>query len=126
MMKRTSVICGLLTATTCLVALPAFAQSRGREFESDSGQYTFEHLCAACHMPAGVGYPGAYPALAKNPKLAVASYPITVVLNGLNAMPALGSMLNDQQVSDVVNYLRSNLNAYKPTTTPADVAAARH
>ena len=79
-------------------------------------------------MPEGQGAvgAGAYPALAKNPKLSVAAYPITVILKGQRAMPALGGMLDDQQVADVVNYIRGAFgNSYAPTATPASVAAAR-
>ena len=120
MMKLTLVPLALAAAA------PAYAQSSGGSFSGTGGKAVFEQICAACHQAGGVGYPGAYPALAKNPKLAAAAYPILVVLNGQNHMPALGRMLDDQQVSDVVNYVRSNLgNAYKPTTTPADVAAVR-
>jgi mono/diheme cytochrome c family protein len=116
----------ILASLAVLAAGPALAQSSGGSYSGSGGQAVFEQICAACHQPGGVGYPGAYPALAKNPKLAVAGYPIAVVLNGQNHMPALGGMLDDQQISDVVNYVRTNLgNAYKPTTTPADVKAVR-
>lgn len=117
-----------MVAALACGAIPsaALAQSSGGQFSGQGGETVFKNICAACHLPGGVGYPGAYPALARNPKLAAAAYPITVVVNGFNAMPPLGRMLNDQQISDVVNYVRSNLgNTYKPTTTPADVAAAR-
>ncbi len=118
----------ILAAAAALGVFPsaALAQSSGGQFSGQGGEAVFKNVCQACHLTGGVGYPGAYPALAKNPKLAVAAYPVTVVVNGFNAMPPLGRMLNDQQISDVVNYVRSNLgNTYKPTTTPADVAAAR-
>lgn len=116
----------LASALLSLVAAPAFAQSSGGQFSGQGGENTFKSLCAACHMPDGTGYAGIYPALAKNPKLATAAYPALVILKGQNAMPALGGMLSDQQVADVINYVRSNLgNSYKPTTTPAEVAGLR-
>lgn len=79
-------------------------------------------------MPDGRGAVGAgmYPALARNPKLEVAGYPISVVLNGQKAMPDFGSMLSDEQVADVVNYVRTNFgNNYKDKVTAADVHTAR-
>jgi mono/diheme cytochrome c family protein len=70
---------------------------------------------------------GAYPALARNERLAAAGYPVLVVLNGSKAMPGFAGMLSDAQVAAVVNYIRGNLgNAYYGTVTPSDVAGARH
>jgi mono/diheme cytochrome c family protein len=49
-----------------------------------------------------------------------------VVLRGLNGMPAFGGMLDDRQVADVVNYVRTSFgNRYKDAVTAKDVAAAR-
>jgi mono/diheme cytochrome c family protein len=66
-------------------------------------------------MPDGAGAvgAGAYPALAENELLAAPSYPIFLILEGQKAMPSFGGMLDDQQVADVVNYIRSNFgNAF--------------
>ncbi len=69
---------------------------------------------------------GAYPALAKNPKLEVAGYPVALVLHGQKAMPPFGALLTDQQIADVVNYVRSHFgNGYKDTVTPEEVKAQR-
>ena len=79
-------------------------------------------------MPDARGAVGAgmYPALARNAKLEVAGYPVAVVLNGQKAMPEFGSMLSDQQVADIVNYVRTHFgNNYKDQVTVADVTAAR-
>jgi mono/diheme cytochrome c family protein len=41
-------------------------------------------------------------------------------------MPAFGLSLSDQQVADVVNYVRSHFgNDYKDNVTPEDVKGAR-
>jgi mono/diheme cytochrome c family protein len=49
-----------------------------------------------------------------------------MVLKGQKAMPGLGMQLDDQQVADVVNYVRTHFgNKYKDKVTPADVKAAR-
>jgi mono/diheme cytochrome c family protein len=50
---------------------------------------------------------GAYPALANDPKLAVAGYSVLVVVNGSKDMPPFGALLDDEQVAAVVNYVRS-------------------
>jgi mono/diheme cytochrome c family protein len=79
-------------------------------------------------MPQAQGAVGAgmYPALAKDAKLEVAGYPLTVVVHGQKAMPAFGNLLTDQQVADVVNYVRTNFgNKYKDKVKPEDVKAQR-
>ena len=66
------------------------------------------------------------PALAKNEKLAAGGYPVLVLMKGLNGMPAVGQMMTDQQVADVVNYVRTHFgNKYKDAVTPADVQPLR-
>lgn len=98
-------------------------------FPEQGGEAIYKGVCQACHMPDAKGGVGAgmYPALAKDPKLAVAGYPVSVVVNGQKAMPAfLGTKLSDQQIADVVNYVRTHFgNDYKDKVTPADVKAAR-
>ena len=127
MTRSMRVYTGALATAAMLSASAAFAQGAPETFEGQGGQTVFEKVCQACHLTGGVGWAGAYPALAHNPKLAVAAYPEMVVLKGQNAMPALGGMLSDQQISDVVNYIQTNLgNEYKPGATPAAVAAMRH
>ena len=111
----------------------AFAQGAGAGggrggFTEQGGEAIFKNVCQGCHMPDAKGAVGAgmYPALAKDPKLEVAGYPVSVVVNGQKAMPALGGMFTDQQVADVVNYVRTHFgNNYKDKVTPADVKAVR-
>ena len=69
---------------------------------------------------------GAYPALANNPKLAAAGYPVLVVVTGSKGMPPVGALLDDEQVAAVVNYVRSHFgNSYPDSISPADVRLAR-
>lgn len=74
------------------------------------GEAVYNAVCAGCHMPDGEGAvgAGAYPALASNELLAAPSYPINLVLYGQGAMPPFGGLLDDQQIADVVNYVRSH------------------
>lgn len=96
-------------------------------FPQQGGDAIYHAVCAGCHMPEGQGAvgAGAYPALAGNEMLEGADYPIFMVLNGQRAMPEIGWMLDDQQVADVVNYVRHELNDFEGDTTAEDVAAAR-
>jgi mono/diheme cytochrome c family protein len=105
----------------------AFAGERGK-FGETSGEAMYRRVCAACHMPDAGGAVGGghYPALAKNVKLKASGYPVFVVLHGLNGMPPIGDMMSDQQVADVVNYVRTHFgNKYKDAVTAADAKALR-
>jgi mono/diheme cytochrome c family protein len=90
--------------------------------------------CAGCHQAGGRGMPGVFPPLAGN-GVVVASDPadiLKVVLNGVPAqgkyvpMPPFASQLNDQQIADLANYVRSSWgNAAPPNTSAAMVAKLR-
>lgn len=98
------------------------------KFSEPDGEKMYRRVCAACHMPDAMGATGAgtYPALAKNAKLAAGGYPAYVIVKGLNGMPAIGSMMTDQQVADTVNYIRTHFgNKYKDVVKPEDVKALR-
>ena len=95
-------------------------------FSEPDGEKIYRRICAGCHMPDGKGATGAgfYPALASNPKLEAGAYPAMVVLQGLNGMPSFAGMMTDQQIADVVNYVRTHFgNRYRDAVTPADVKA---
>jgi mono/diheme cytochrome c family protein len=69
---------------------------------------------------------GAYPALAKDPRLQTPAYPALVVINGQKAMPQFGDALSDDQIANVVNYIRLNFgNRFADKITPAQVKALR-
>ena len=106
----------------------AGAMNRGGPFSFQGGPAIFSNVCQGCHMPQAQGAVGAgmYPALAKDAKLEVAGYPVAVVTHGQKAMPAFGALLNDQQIADVVNYVRTSFgNKFKDKVSAADVKAQR-
>jgi cytochrome c5 len=137
----------ILTAAALLFATASFADTAGpapaakpqtghrgnsngffSPFPFEGGEAIYKGVCAGCHMPDAKGAvgAGAYPALAKNENLETAGYPVSMVLQGKKAMPALGMQLDDRQVADVVNYVRTHFgNHYKDKVKPEDVKAAR-
>jgi len=97
-------------------------------FMPQSGEALYADICQGCHMPGGVGAvgAGAYPALAKNPRLASAGYPLFMVINGRKGMPPFGKLLTDQQIAAVVNYVRTHFgNDFPDEATAADARASR-
>ncbi len=100
---------------------------RTLQFPYTTGQGLYEHVCQGCHMPdaRGASGAGAYPALANNPRLKAAAYPILVLINGQRAMPSFGS-LSDAQIASVVSYVRTSFgNRYSGPVTPTEVKALR-
>jgi mono/diheme cytochrome c family protein len=95
------------------------------------GEVIYRTVCQGCHMPAGQGGAGAgaYPALANNDRLASAGYAVSVVANGLKAMPAFasklaasGCLLGDAQIASIVNYVRTHFgNSYTDSVSADDV-----
>lgn len=90
-----------------------------------TGEQVYRQVCQACHMADAKGASGAatIPALAANPRLGVAAYPVTIVAKGKGAMPGFSGMLSNAQMAEVITYLRTHYgNAYPRPVTEADVA----
>jgi mono/diheme cytochrome c family protein len=127
---------------TCLVvlaglALPvaaAHADNAGPQngassaAQANAGATIYANICQACHMEDARGATGAatIPALAGNSHLGAPAYPIFVVLYGRGAMPALGGLLSDEQIANVLNYVRQNFgNHFSDPILPTEVGKAR-
>jgi mono/diheme cytochrome c family protein len=127
---RTIVVMTALTLAALLAAAGATAQEIYMgTFPQQSGEDLFKNICQGCHMPDAKGAigAGAYPALADNPRLKAAIYPVVVVLHGQRAMPSFGDSLNDEQIANVINYVRTHFgNHYKDQVSPQAVKAQRH
>ena len=97
-------------------------------FPQQDGAALFQAICQGCHQANAQGAVGAaaYPALARNIKLASAAYPVYTVLQGRKGMPPLASYLSDAQIAAVVNYVRTHFgNEYADTVSPEMVKTAR-
>lgn len=137
MLRVVSPICPLvLVAASAVFASGqrAHAQSPDVSFANPyrimqrDGEGIYRAICQGCHMPEGQGAigAGAYPALAKDPNLEAAAYPIAFVLKGRKAMPPFGRTLDDEQIAAVVNYVRTHFgNKYSDIVSAADVKNMR-
>ncbi len=89
------------------------------------GETVYREVCQACHMANARGAVGAgrIAALAGDKNLKYPEYPIGVVTGGKGAMPWFRGELTDQQIADVVTYVRSHFgNDYKGIVTAKQVA----
>ncbi|NWE40514.1 cytochrome c [Pseudomonas yamanorum] len=106
--------------------------------DSKPGASVYIDNCAACHRTDGHGYTRVFPALAGNPVLQTtdATSLINIVLNGGTlpathtapstfTMPAFAWRLSDQEVADVVNFVRGSWGNKANAVTTSQVATLR-
>ena len=124
----------LVTAVSVTSSLPAGSNLPARE---RAGAGIYSGFCAKCHAESGAGNPGQFPALAGNP-IVLSAKPtslLRIVLEGATAplpeshgsgaakaekMPAFATRLTDQQIADVVSFIRVSWgNAATPLTVRA-------
>lgn len=119
-----------LIVVAALATAPAAAQPRPGDAAPPTaltGAAVYENVCQACHLANAKGAVGAgrIAALANNPNLKYPEYPIAVVTGGKGAMPWFRGQLTDQQIADVITYVRTHYgNNYKAPVTAAQVAAS--
>ncbi|CAK6497322.1 Gluconate 2-dehydrogenase cytochrome c subunit [Pantoea sp. Nvir] len=117
----------------------ATAKALWKGDDSATGASVYVDSCAACHKTDGSGYQRFFPALRGNP-VVMAEDPTSLIhivlaggtLPGVKGapttitMPAFGWRLDDQQVADVVNFIRTSWgNGGKSDVTAKDVAKLR-
>lgn len=101
-----------------------------------AGKMVYTQNCAACHQNDGAGLKGAFPPLAKSDYLmADKKRAVETVINGLEGkitvngeeyngvMPALG--LDDEDVANVVTYIRNSFGNSSDEVKPSEVKALR-
>jgi ubiquinol-cytochrome c reductase cytochrome b subunit len=101
-----------------------------------AGASVYSANCAGCHGAAGAGAPGAFPPLANNPYVTgdpkavihTLSYGLQGAIKVGSAsyngqMPAWKGNLNEQQIADVITYIRNSWGNKGSAVTAADVKA---
>ncbi len=102
------------------------------------GETVYANNCSSCHQADGAGVAGAFPPLANNPVAAGdAAALIAIVKYGQRGrvvaggrsydgvMPAWDGLLTDEQIADVVTYIRGSWKNRAPGVSIADVAAVK-
>ncbi|HXK01026.1 MAG TPA: cytochrome c [Verrucomicrobiae bacterium] len=100
------------------------------------GKIVYDTQCVTCHQPKGEGLKGVYPPLAKSDYLAAnKARAIGIVANGSKGVitvngakydnEMLSSGLTDEQVSDVLNYVRNSWGNKGAPVKPEEVAPQR-
>ncbi len=101
-----------------------------------AGKAVYQQYCISCHLPDGGGVENLNPSLTNAPYVnGDKAKLITTILNGMsqqeingerynNAMPAF-NYLTDQQVAEVLTYVRNSFGNKKPPVKAADVRITR-
>ena len=130
----------LLGALAIVFLLMSFMQPGGGNIAASvkRGQVVYNKVCLSCHMADGGGVPN------MNPPLSQSSYAlgdkkriIGIVLNGMtDRVPIDGDYysnnmaphndLNDQQIADVLTYVRNSFGNKASAVTVAEVKAIRN
>ena len=117
---------------------PAVADALWNGDDSKRGAAVYIDNCAACHRTDGHGYTRVFPALAGNPVLQSddptslihivlkgGTLPATHTAPSTFTMPAFDWRLSDQEVADVVNFIRTSWGNQAGEVKAGDVKAIR-
>jgi mono/diheme cytochrome c family protein len=109
-------------------AAPALTAAEQRRF--DAGRDVYENICQTCHQPDGRGQDKlAANLIGSLLALAPAEIPVRIVLGGkdgpIGLMPPVGQTLSDEQIADVLTYVRREWGQTGTPVDPAAVAAVR-
>ena len=93
------------------VAAPVSALTAAEQQRFEAGRDVYRNLCQACHQPDGRGLEKVAPTLIGSAlALAPPEIPARVLLHGkegpVGLMPPVGTVLTDEQIADVLTYVR--------------------
>ncbi len=130
-MKKTVLVLFFITSAALLKA-------QSLKASMDRGQKVYEKVCLSCHMADGGGVPHLNPPLSQTSYvLGDKSKIIYIVLHGMtDRIPiddefysnnmATHTDLNDQQIADVLTYVRNSFGNKASAVTAAEVKAVRN
>ena len=130
-MKKTVLVLFFITSAALLKA-------QSLKASMDRGQKVYEKVCLSCHMADGGGVPHLNPPLSQTSyALGDKSKIIYIVLHGMtDRIPiddefysnnmAAHTDLNDQQIADVLTYVRNSFGNKASAVTAAEVKAVRN
>lgn len=139
MNRSRETICRVILMTVALTGLGSHSLAQKSFDLKDSiqrGLIVYANNCMSCHLDKGQGMPSVYPPLAKADYLmADKNRSIREVLYGVSGeitvngkkynIPMPGYNLTDEEVSDVLNYIRNSWGNKGKAVTPAEVKAQR-
>jgi mono/diheme cytochrome c family protein len=100
------------------------------------GKKVYDQYCKVCHQTGGQGVSGVFPPLTPNGYVSDKGKFIDIILNGMkgeieingeryNGLMVSHRQLTDQQIADVISYVRSGFGNKLEPVSPQEVEAAR-
>lgn len=109
----------------------------GRRGAVEIGALPYRNKCASCHLPNGEGIPNFTPPLIGTTAVADKKRLIEIALFGMSGeievrgekyndvMPGFAANLTNQEMKQILNYLRTILNHHKDSVTVAEIEEIR-
>lgn len=131
-----------LSVLIAIYPLALEAQDAALQAQITAGQQVYNTVCFACHQPTGLGLPGMFPPVASSdwvgkPKpdrlirMVLHGFMGPITINGapFNSpaplMPPQGAALSDDQIANVLTYVRNSFGNKASAVSPAQVKAIR-
>ncbi len=135
-LKSILILCSVSLCT--FVTFTSFQKKPAFDLKSSitRGRETYVTYCISCHMDQGEGIEGVFPPLAKSDYLmADKNRTISQIIFGVSGEMTVngkiynaemtGVDLNDQEISDVVNYVRNSFGNKGGAVTPEQIRPLR-
>ncbi|WP_348811446.1 c-type cytochrome [Flavobacterium maritimum] len=129
------IISSIVVVLLSTLALQSFNQNFDLKESISRGKTVYSAQCASCHMEDGNGLEGVFPTLVKSDYLVDKNRLVKIVSTGLRGpivvnganydgeMP--GNELTDEQVSDVLNYIRNSWGNQDKAVLPGEIQQAK-
>lgn len=111
-------------------------QSTLQSMQDHPGKRVYDQYCKACHMADGAGIKGMHPPLKDNKTLNDTEKLIQVTMKGMSGKVVVNGVeyngimpphthLTNQQIADVLTYVRQSFSGISTPVTAAEVAKSR-
>lgn len=129
------IVSSIVVVLLLTLVLQSFNQNFDLKESISRGKTVYSVQCASCHMEDGNGLEGVFPTLVKTDYLADKNRLVKIVSTGLRGpivvngvnydgeMP--GNELTDEQVADVLNYIKNSWGNQDKAVLPAEIQQAK-
>ena len=128
------IIYSLIVLVIAIISQSFYQQSNASK-SIQNGASVYATYCMSCHMDNGEGVEGAFPSLVKTGNLNDKNKLVKIILSGMRGPIVVkgvkynGEMasinLSDQEVVDVINYIRNSWGNKAPLMKLTEVALAK-
>jgi mono/diheme cytochrome c family protein len=121
-----------------IVKMDVPGHTRAADEYMERGKEVYDRECLVCHMADGSGVPLMYPPVIESESVSGNTDSLIVlILEGMSGpvvikgeeynsiMPPMKDVLNDQEVTDLINYLRNSFGNSGELVSPEQVAVIR-